>query len=86
MMALFGEMNTGPLHMGDALVLEGSAEWDSVALISYPSKAFFDDLVHSSFMLGGGEDDGGDAPSGVGSDKQVGDTIALATMPYLSRL
>ena len=83
MMAMFAEVNAGPLHFGK--VLEQSDDdpdttFDRMGLVRYPSKRFFQELLSSTFMVGSGEGEG------VAKGKSLGDTLAVATIPVLSRL
>ena len=83
MMAMFAETNAGPLHIGP--VPEQSDDdaetiFTRMAMVRYPSKRFFQRLLGSRFMVGSGEGEG------AAKGKSLGDTLAVATVPVLSRL
>ena len=83
MMMMFAEANAGPLHIGRVLEQsddEPSTTFDRMAMVRYPSKRFFQELLSSSFMVGSGDGEG------VGKGKSLGDSLAVATLPILSRL
>ena len=64
----------GPLHMGEAVTLEGDAEFDRVAIMYYPGVEFFLSLISSTFIQ---ETIGSYEPSGW---------EAMPTVPILDRL
>ncbi len=74
MISLMAERGNGPMHMGDAVTLEGSARFDGVALVYYPGARYFYDMATSIFY------------QGIFGDKQLGDTQASITAPILDRL
>ena len=47
-----GETGLGTGSTAEAGDPDREPEWNQVALVTYPSKQFFDDLVHSPWMLG----------------------------------
>lgn len=74
MMALFAEGGHGPLHVGQAVKLEGDAEFDVVVLVYYPGVKYFGDMVGGTFY------------TGIRSNKQLGDTLSSVTVPILQLL
>jgi len=74
MMSGMAEGGYGPLHMGRAVTLEGDADFSLFAAVYYPGIDFVQRMIGSSFM------------SRIGGDKQLGDSLAVATVPILSRL
>jgi len=70
----FAEGGYGPMHLGDAVRLEGEADFDRVVLVYYPGLAYFSELMQSTFF------------QGIVGDKQPGDTQAAPTGPVLSLL
>lgn len=64
----------GPVHMGQAVTLEGEARFDNVAVVYYPGVSYFAELLGSRFF------------QGIIGDKQLGDTQAVPTVPILSQL
>ena len=74
MAGLFAEGGHGPTHMGRAVKLEGDAEFDRIALVYYPGVEYMKSMLQSTFF------------NGIVGGKQPGDTLALPTVPILSRL
>lgn len=74
MMRAMAEGVYGPLHMGEAVKLEGDAEFDRVAINYYPGVEFFRSLMGSTFIQ---ETIGRYEPSGW---------EAMPTVPILDRL
>jgi hypothetical protein len=74
MLSLMAERGNGPMHMGEAVTLEGAAVFDRVALVYYPGARYFHDMATSTFY------------QGILGDKQLGDTQASITVPILDRL
>ncbi len=74
MMALFAEGGHGPLHVGQAVKLEGDADFDVVVLVYYPGVKYFGDMMGSTFF------------TGIRSNKQLGDTLSSVTVPILQLL
>ena len=74
MMALMAEMGNGPTHMGRAVTVEGTAEFDSVVIVYYPGVEYFAEMVQSEFF------------SGIVGGKQLGDTLSSPTVPLLPHL
>jgi hypothetical protein len=74
MMRGMAEGGYGPMHMGKAITIEGDAEFQQFAAIYYPGIDFFQRMLSSTFM------------SRIGGDKQLGDSLAVITVPILSQL
>jgi hypothetical protein len=74
MMGLFAEGNHGPIHIGAAVTLEGDVDFDQVVLVYYPGLRYFFDRVRSQFF------------AGIFGDKQLGDNLAIPTVPILHAL
>jgi hypothetical protein len=74
MFSLMAEQGYGPMHLGNAVTLEGSADFDEVVLMYYPGPQYFVDMVQSSFF------------GGISGDKQLGDTAVTVTVPLLGHL
>lgn len=74
MMGAMAEGGYGPMHIGRAVRLEGTADFDSVVLVYYPGVGFFADMVRSEFFRG------------IIGGKQLGDTLSSVTVPILDRL
>lgn len=69
MMSGMAEGGYGPMHMGRAVTLEGDAEFEQFAAVYYPGIDFVQAMIGSTFM------------SRIGSDKQLGDSLAVVTVP-----
>lgn len=74
MAGLFAEGRHGPMHIGTAVRVEGEAEFGAVAIVYYPGVEYIRQLQDSTFF------------AGIEADKQPGDSLAVATVPILSRL
>jgi hypothetical protein len=74
MVGLMAEGGHGPLHLGEAVRLEGTAHFDGVALVYYPGVDYFLAMVRSRFY------------QGIVGDKQLADTQATLTVPILEQL
>ncbi|MCH2173582.1 hypothetical protein MK489_22635 [Myxococcota bacterium] len=64
----------GPMHVGQAVALDGNARFEQAILVYYPGVSYFADLVGSRFY------------QGIMGDKQLGDTLVVPTVPILSKL
>ena len=73
-LGFFAEGGAGPLHMGKAIVLESTAEFDFVNLVYYPGVEFFAGMIQS------------EAYAKVAGGKQLGDTLVAASVPLLPHL
>ena len=74
MVSLMAEVGHGPVHIGDAVSLEGDADFDRVVLVYYPGVKYFTDMVQSKFY------------TGIFGEKQLGDTLSTPTVPILQHL
>ncbi len=64
----------GPMHMGPAVVVEGESNFKMFAAVYYPGIDHMHAMLGSRFM------------NRIASDKQLGDTLAVATIPVLTKL
>ena len=64
----------GPMHMGRAVTVEGDSEFRQFAAVYYPGIDHMQAMIGSGFM------------NGIARGKQLGDTLAVATIPVLSKL
>ena len=69
MMSGMAEGGYGPMHMGKAVTVEGSADFERFAAVYYPGIDFVQAMIGSTFMRR------------IGGDKQLGDSLAVATVP-----
>lgn len=74
MLSLMAELGYGPMHFGNAVTLEGDADFDEVQLVYYPGPQYFVDIMQSSFFRG------------ISGGKQLGDTAVTVTVPLLGHL
>jgi hypothetical protein len=74
MFGLMAEMGNGPMHVGNAVTLEGGAKFDNVIIVYYPGVEYFAEMLQSEFF------------TGIVGGKQLGDTLALPTVPLLPHL
>ena len=74
MFGLMAEMGNGPMHIGDAVTLEGEADFDNVIIVYYPGVEYFAEMLQSEFF------------TGIVGGKQLGDTLASPTVPLLPHL
>ena len=74
MVSLMAEVGHGPVHVGDAVALEGDADFDRVVLVYYPGVEYFVDMVQSEFY------------TGIFGGKQLGDNLSTPTVPILQHL
>ncbi len=74
MLGAMAEGAHGPLHMGAAVTLEGDANFKQVFAVYYPGVDHVCAMVGSTFM------------NRIGEGKQLGDSLAVATVPFLTRL
>ena len=74
MFALFAEVGAGPMHIGEAVTLEGEADFDQVIIVFYPGVEFFGDMIRSEFY------------QGIFPGKQLGDDLSSLTVPILPHL
>ena len=64
----------GPMHLGRAVTVEGDAEFSAVAAVYYPGIDYMQNMIGSTFM------------NRIGEGKQQGDSLAVVTVPFLSKL
>ena len=74
MLSVMARGGHGPAHIGGALTLEGTARFDNVIIVYYPGVEYFIRLVSSKFF------------TGIVGNKQLGDSLAMPTVPILDRL
>lgn len=74
MLGAMAEMGYGPMHMGRAVTVEGEADFNRVAFVYYPGIDHMHEMIRSKFM------------NRIASGKQPGDSLAVATVPILSKL
>ena len=64
----------GPMHMGRAVTVEGDSRFRQFAAVYYPGIDHMQAMLGSAFM------------NRIASGKQLADTLAVATIPVLSKL
>ena len=64
----------GPMHWGRAVTVEGDARFKQFAAVYYPGIDHMQAMIGSTYM------------NRIGSGKQLGDSLAVATIPVLSKL
>lgn len=74
MMRGMAEGGYGPMHVGRAVTVEGDSRFSSFAAVYYPGIDHMQAMLTSTFM------------NRIASGKQLGDTLAFATVPVLSLL
>jgi len=74
MITRMARLSHGPMHIGPAIVLEGDAEFEMVAVVYYPGVTYFASLVQSRFF------------QAIIGNKQLGDYQAVLTVPILDML
>ena len=74
MMSAMAERAHGPMHMGRSVTVEGDARFSSVAIVYYPGIDHMQEMMASTFM------------ARIGEGKQQGDSLAVVTLPFLSKL
>jgi hypothetical protein len=74
MLTRMASLAHGPMHVGRAITLEGRAAFENVVIVYYPGVAYFAELLGSQFF------------QEIIGDKKLGDTLAVPTVPILSRL
>ena len=67
-------LGNGPTHIGDAVTLEGDADFDQVVIVYYPGVEYFAEMLQSEFF------------TGIVGGKQLGDTLSSPTVPLLPHL
>ena len=74
MMRGMAEGGYGPMHMGRAVAVEGEPRYKQFVAVYYPGIDHMHAMIGSTFI------------NRVGPGKQLGDTLAVATIPVLSKL
>ena len=74
MLGAMAEGAHGPVHFGRAVTVEGEADFKQVGVVYYPGIDHLRAMVGSTFM------------HRIGEGKQLGDSLAVVTVPILSRL
>ncbi len=74
MMRGMAEGGYGPMHMGRAIPIEGEHGFEQFVAVYYPGIDHMHAMIGSAFM------------NRIGPGKQLADTLALATIPVLSKL
>jgi len=74
MMSLMAEGSYGPMHVGEAVTVEGNADFMAFLAVYYPGIDHIQAMFGSSFF------------NRISSGKQLGDSLAVATIPVLSKL
>ena len=74
MTSLMAEGSYGPMHVGEAITVEGGAEFNALLAVYYPGIEHIQAMFASSFF------------NSISSGKQLGDSLAVATIPVLSKL
>ena len=64
----------GPMHMGRAVSVEGEHNYKQFVAVYYPGIDYMHAMIGSTFI------------NRVGPGKQLGDTLAVATIPVLAKL
>jgi hypothetical protein len=74
MVSAMAEGGYGPIHAGRAVSVEGDARFTQFVSVYYPGIDHMHAMIGSTFM------------NRIGSGKQLGDSLAVATVPVLSKL
>ncbi len=74
MMRGMAEGGYGPMHMGRAFLVEGEHSFKGFVAVYYPGIDHMHAMIGSTFI------------NRVGPGKQLGDTLAVATIPVLAKL
>ena len=74
LMSAMAERTHGPMHVGRAVTVEGDAKFSAVAVVYYPGIDYLQNMIGSTFM------------NRIGEGKQQGDSLAVVTVPFLSKL
>ncbi len=74
MMRGMAEGGYGPMHMGGAIPVEGEHRFKQFVAVYYPGIDHMHAMIGSAFI------------NRIGPGKQLGDTLAVATIPVLSKL
>ncbi len=74
MLSRMAALGHGTMHVGRAVTVEGKADFEEVAIVYYPGVKYFSELLKSRFY------------QGIIGNKQLADTVAVPTVPILSKL
>jgi hypothetical protein len=74
MMRGMAEGGYGPMHMGSATRVEGEHRFKQFVAVYYPGIDYMHAMIGSTFI------------NRIGAGKQLGDTLAVASIPVLSEL
>ncbi len=74
MMRGMAEGGYGPMHIGRAIAVEGDSRFAQFAAVYYPGIDHMHAMIGSAFV------------NRIAQGKQLGDTLAVATIPVLSKL
>ena len=74
MLSSMAERSYGPMHVGRAVPVEGAARFSQFVAVYYPGIDHMHAMVGITFI------------NRIGSGKQLGDSLAVATVPVLSQL
>ena len=74
MLSVRADVGNGPMHLGQAITLEGEADFDNVTIVYYPGVQYFADMIRSEFF------------TSIVRGKQLADTLSAPTVPLLPHL
>jgi hypothetical protein len=74
MLGGMAEASYGPMHMARAVTIEGDANFKQFIAVYYPGIDHMQAMLGSTFM------------NRIGGGKQLGDSLAVATIPILTKL
>ena len=74
MLSAMAEGSYGPMHLAKAVTVEGDANFRQFIAVYYPGIDHMHAMIASTFM------------NRIAAGKQLGDSLAVATIPVLSRL
>ena len=74
MLARMAALAHGPMHAASAVTVEGDARFEEIAIVYYPGVDYFTRMIGSRFF------------QGIVGGKQLGDTMAVPTVPILDKL
>ena len=74
MLTRMASLAHGPMHFASAVTVEGDARFEEIAIVYYPGVDYFTRMIGSRFF------------QGIVGGKQLGDTMAVPTVPILNKL
>ena len=74
MLTRMASLAHGPMHFASAVTVEGDARFEEIAIVYYPGVDYFTRMIGSRFF------------QGIVGGKQLGDTMAVPTVPILDKL